>query len=101
MPYLALAAIEDADTATRNLQIKVVAAQVATSVGYLNDHLLALNSARGEGQFVARAAPAFLGFAGDASSSKAVREVVVHFPGLVVVAHVAGTTVAPTLCKWQ
>lgn len=67
-----MASVEDTDTASGDLQVKVVVAQVAASVGDLDDHLLALDLARAERQLVATAAEIALGLSADACSSETV-----------------------------
>jgi len=54
---LVLAAVEDAHTTTRNLDVEVVGSEVTASVGHLYHHLLAGYRGRGEGDLVASTAP--------------------------------------------
>lgn len=95
--YLRLTAIEHAYTSPGYLQVKVVVAQVTTSVSNLNDHLLAADRSGSESELVTTAAPSGFGKSANAGGGETVREIIVNSPGLIVIAHVAAATVASAL----
>ena len=64
----------------------MVVAQIATSVGGLDNHFLASHSARRKRQLVARAAPARFTGASNVNRSKTVGQAVVNGPWLVAIA---------------
>jgi len=91
---LRLAAIEDSNSTTGNLEVKVVVAQITSGVGDLDHHFLADDWTGGECDFVASAARLVLGLANDCSSSEAIGDGIVDHERNVVVANVGGATVA-------
>lgn len=73
--------------------IKVVLAEIATSVGRLHNHLLAIDRPTRKSKLVAGAAPVRLSLAVDAHRRPAVGEVVVDGPRAVARAHVRAAAV--------
>jgi len=91
---LVRAAVVDTDATARHGQVELAAREVGASVGSLDDHLLARDARRGEGQLVASAAPAGLAATGDADGGETVRERVADGPRALVTAHVGVTALA-------
>ena len=88
------AAVKEAHAATGHKDIELVVRNVASGVGGLHNHGLAGSRAVGEGELVARAAPAALVTTVDGSGGETVGELVVDGPGLVVGASVGRTAFA-------
>jgi hypothetical protein len=93
---LGLASVEDSDTTSGDLEVKVILSQICSSIDDLNNHLLSIDWSRSEGQFVAGATRLVLALSSNASSSKSVSDVV-DDEGLVIVANKGRSTVASTL----
>jgi hypothetical protein len=93
---LGLASVEDSNTTSGDLEVKVVLSQICSSIDNLNNHFLSIDGARSEGQFVTGTARLILALSSDAGSSESVSDVV-DDEGLVIVAHKGRSTVASTL----
>lgn len=90
---LSTASVEETNTTTGDSEIELALANVAASVGGLDDHLLACNGGGSESELVARAAGVRLRkTSGD--GGEAVGEVVGNDPGRLVGAHVGISALA-------
>lgn len=72
---------EPSKSTTGHHNIEVVVSEVTSSVGSLNDHLLARNRSTGEAELVALATPRTLISSGNVNGREPVRGVVVDGPG--------------------
>ena len=92
------APIKGPHSTTRNLQVKVIGPQIASTIGHLHNHGLSEEGRWGKVEFVAGTTPAGLVGALQLGSSEPVSQFIANRPWLIVVAGVRRTPVAATLC---
>lgn len=88
--------VEEANTAAGHGNIKVVVSKITARVGRLDNHLLARNGARREGQLIAGTAPLSLVAALDVDGGPSIRHRLVDSPRALVRAHVRAATAVAT-----